>query len=67
VCSQSTLCRWEREGKINPEHTPGGTRRYTLAMLKPHMTHHSPQQRKTIAYARVSSYDQKKDLERQRG
>lgn len=64
--SQSTLRRWEREGKINPERTPGGTRRYTLAMLKPHMAHHSPVQRKTIAYARVSSHDQKKDLERQK-
>lgn len=47
--SQSTLRRWEREGKINPERTPGGTRRYTLAMLKPHMAHHSPLQRQTIA------------------
>jgi len=64
--SQSTLRRWEREGKITPERIPGGTRRYTFAMLKPHMAHHSPVQRKTIAYARVSSHDQKEDLERQK-
>ncbi|MDY6992311.1 MAG: helix-turn-helix domain-containing protein [Pseudomonadota bacterium] len=45
--SQSTRRRWEQEGKINPERTPGGTRQYTFAMLKPHI------QRKTIAHARV--------------
>lgn len=65
VC-QSTLRRWEQEGKIQPERTAGGTRRYTLSMLKPHMAHQSPEQKKTIAYARVSSHDQKEDLERQK-
>jgi len=34
-----TLRRWEREGKIKPERTVGSNRRYTLAMLKPHMAH----------------------------
>ena len=61
-----TLRRWEREGKIKPERTAGGNRRYTLAMLKPHMAHQSPVEKKTLAYARVSSHDQKADLERQK-
>jgi len=62
----STLRRWEREGKIRPERTRGGQRRYTLAMLKPHRAHRSPVEKKTVAYARVSSHDQKDDLERQK-
>jgi len=35
-------------------------------MLKPHMAHRSPVEKKTVAYARVSSHDQKDDLERQK-
>jgi predicted site-specific integrase-resolvase len=61
-----TLRRWEREGKIKPERTVGGNRRYTLAMLKPHMAHQASVAKKTVAYARVSSHDQKADLERQK-
>jgi len=38
----------------------------TLAMLKLHMAHQSPVEKKTVAYARVSSHDQKADLERQK-
>jgi excisionase family DNA binding protein len=64
VC-QGTLRRWEREGKIMPERTPGGTRRYSMAILKPHLIHQNKVVKKTIAYARVSSHDQKKDLLRQ--
>jgi len=60
-----TLRRWEREGKISPERTAGGNRRYTLTMLKPHMAHQTPAEKKTLAYARVSSHDQKADLTRQ--
>ena len=41
-------------------------RRYDLARLKPESIHSAPDTRKTIAYARVSSRDQKKDLERQK-
>ena len=63
--SQSTLRRWEREGKINPERTKGGTRRYSAAILKPHAPVDYSAKKKTIAYARVSSYDQKSDLKRQ--
>ncbi len=62
----STLRRWEREGKIQPERTRGGQRRYTLDMLKPHMAYRSPVEKKTLAYARVSSHDQKADLDQQK-
>jgi putative resolvase len=63
--SISTLRRWELDGKISAERTAGLHRRYDLAKIKPQSVHLSPDCRKTIAYARVSSRDQKKDLERQ--
>ncbi|EJF92273.1 hypothetical protein ME9_01675 [Bartonella taylorii 8TBB] len=65
--SISTLRRWESEGKIISEHTAGGHRRYDLSKLRPELFHSRElSQRKTIAYARVSSHDQKDDLERQK-
>ncbi|MDA8193858.1 MAG: IS607 family transposase [Thermaerobacter sp.] len=64
--SKSTLRRWEREGRLLPdERTAGGQRRYDLAKLRPNAFHAGPGGRTTIAYARVSSPDQKADLERQ--
>ncbi len=57
-----TLRRWEREGKLVPgERTPGGRRRYDLARLRPEQFHVADVARRTIAYARVSSHDQKDD------
>lgn len=64
--SITTLRRWEVEGKLIPERTAGRQRRYDLAKLKPELFHAVPQDRKTIAYARVSSHDQKDELERQK-
>jgi predicted site-specific integrase-resolvase len=64
--SITTLRRWEAEGKLIPERTAGRQRRYDLATLKPDLFHAAPQDRKTLAYARVSSHDQKDDLERQK-
>jgi putative resolvase len=64
--SITTLRRWEVEGKLIPERTAGRQRRYDLAKLKPELFHAAQQDRKTIAYARVSSHDQKADLERQK-
>jgi putative resolvase len=62
-----TLRRWEREGKLIPdERTAGGRRRYDLARLRPECFHAPETARRTIAYARVSSHDQKADLERQK-
>ncbi|MDR1424573.1 MAG: IS607 family transposase [Azoarcus sp.] len=63
----TTLRRWERLGKISPEHTTGGHRRYDLAKLRPSLIRAKPDlNRKTIAYARVSNHEQKDDLERQK-
>ncbi len=61
--SLSTLRRWEACGKLVPERTAGGQRRYSASQLMAQQTPHL--QRKTVAYSRVSSHDQKKDLERQ--
>lgn len=60
--SVSTLRRWESEGKLIPERTASGHRRYDLAQLlgiKSELSY-------TIGYCRVSSHDQKEDLERQK-
>ena len=60
--SVQALRNWEMEGKIMPSHrTPGGQRMYDLAKLLGANNLTYP----TIAYARVSSSDQKEDLERQ--
>ncbi|WP_298225796.1 IS607 family transposase, partial [Acidocella sp.] len=65
--SITTLRRWEAEGRLVAEHAPGGHRRYNLAKLRPEQFRAaSDAGRKTIAYARVSSHDQKDDLERQK-
>jgi predicted site-specific integrase-resolvase len=67
--SIATLRRWEESGKLaegSVARTEGGQRRYDLAVIRPEMFRASPGERKTIAYARVSSHDQKDDLERQK-
>lgn len=63
--STSTLRRWEREKKLIPCRTKGKHRLYLLTDLKLSNHHQTTSERKTIAYARVSSHDQKNDLERQ--
>jgi putative resolvase len=64
--SITTLRRWEAAGKLVAEHTAGGHRRYDLAKLRPELFRAADQgQRKTVAYVRVASHDQKDDLERQ--
>lgn len=60
--SASTLRRWEAENKLVPERTANGHRRYDLAQLLGIKSDNSL----TIGYARVSSHDQKQDLERQK-
>ena len=65
--SITTLRRWEATGRLTAEHTPGGHRRYDLSKIRPEQFRaESEAGRKTIAYARVSSHDQKDDLERQK-
>lgn len=64
--SQETLRRWEADGKIEVERTPGGHRRYDISKLR-HLTPrpNATESRVTLGYARVSSHDQKDDLTRQ--
>jgi predicted site-specific integrase-resolvase len=64
--STSTLRRWEASGRLTPARTEGGQRRYDLAALWPETQGGARAVRKTVAYARVSSHDQKADLERQK-
>lgn len=64
--SITTLRRWEKSGKLRSNRTHSGHRRYDLSKIKPELLHAVDPSRKTIAYARVSSHDQKTDLERQK-
>lgn len=57
--SVDTIRRWENEGKIKSVRTNGGHRRYRLADFV------EQKLGKTLAYACVSSQDQKHDLDRQ--
>lgn len=64
--SISTLRRWDKAGVLVAERTPNGHRRYDINKINPNLLHGINQlDRKTVAYARVSSHDQKEDLERQ--
>ena len=64
--SPQTLRRWEREGRGIPfQKTAGGQRRYDLAKLKSQDVSSLERRQLTLAYARVSSHDQKEDLQRQ--
>ncbi|MGP5493054.1 IS607 family transposase, partial [Psychrobacter celer] len=64
--AQSTLRRWDEDGTLVAKRTENGHRRYDLSEIRPHSLNTPPKlDRKTIAYARVSSRDQKDDLLRQ--
>ena len=63
--SRDTLRHWEKSGKITVERTVKGHRRYNLAALLGAQSRTAVANKKTIAYARVSSHDQKADLVRQ--
>mgnify|MGYP001581668975 CR=1 FL=1 len=56
-----TLRKWEKDGKITSARTEGNHRRYDLSKL----LNIKSDGLLTIAYARVSSHDQKDDLKRQ--
>lgn len=65
-----TLRNWDKNGVLKPDLvTKGKARRYKISELEriqtPRMKVLNNENKKTIAYARVSSHDQKKDLERQ--
>lgn len=57
--------RWEASGRLVPTRTVGNQRRYSLRALDPSFADGMEPSRKTYAYARVSSHDQKEDLIRQ--
>ena len=64
--SISTLRRWDKAGILIAERTPKGHRRYDIHKINPNLLHTiKDTERKTVAYARVSSHGQKQDLERQ--
>ncbi len=63
--TKETLRRWEAAGKFTVERTPKGHRRYDLSKLTGVASKNLVKNRRTIAYARVSSHDQKADLKRQ--
>ena len=63
--STQTLRRWESEGRPVPsQRTRGGQRRYDVSLLIPKQDE-IPRDIITVAYARISSHDQKEDLRRQ--
>jgi len=62
--AELTLYRWTKEGKIRAVRTPGGEYRYPESEIYRILGEQKPQN-KAVIYARVSSADQKEDLERQ--
>jgi putative resolvase len=69
--SISTMRRWDAEGFLLPKfRTAGGHRRYSLQDVESLFSGNSSgpeiSEEKVIAYARVSSFDQKRDLETQK-
>jgi putative resolvase len=63
--SRDTLRRWEAAGKIEVERSASGHRRYDLAQLRGQVLSKSASERTTLAYARVASQVQKKELKKQ--
>lgn len=63
--SISTLRRWDQSNKLNSCFiTTGGHRRYSILKLKEFLGEFiENSKKKVIAYSRVSSHDQRKDLE----
>ena len=60
----STMRRWESEGRLIPERTEGGHRRYDRDALL-NYKYHKENVKLTVGYCRVSSSDQREDLSRQ--
>lgn len=58
----TTLRRWEKAGKIEVERTPTNRRQYDLSKLHGRAPRSPQISKPALAYARVSSRDQKNDL-----
>jgi predicted site-specific integrase-resolvase len=63
--AKETLRRWEKTGVITADRTKKGHRRYDSASLQGLISRKPSNKKYTVAYARVSSHDQKEDLSRQ--
>ena len=65
--SKSTLDRWQKRGQLSPVYTQGGHRRFKREDLLACLGSRLPNKAKkiTLAYCRVSTSNQKDDLERQ--
>lgn len=64
--SVNTLQRWDREGVLSPNHrTPKNRRQYSHQQYLDYFNIGDVTKRKTIIYCRVSSTNQKPDLEKQ--
>ena len=63
--SVKTLQRWDREGILIAKRTPTDRRYYTEDQYLEYIGSSTKSKRKTIAYARVSSANQKDDLQNQ--
>ena len=63
--SVKTLQRWDREGILVAKRTPTNRRYYTEDQYLEYIGSSTKSKRKTIAYARVSSANQKDDLRNQ--
>lgn len=63
-----TIRRWEKSGRLSPAiRTFGGHRRYDSDVIEEILTNKPKVDDKlTVCYTRVSSHDQKEDLERQK-
>lgn len=61
-----TLRRWDKAGRLSPAcRTVGGHRRYDVPAVQAQLGLVKPRAQKTLAYARVSSHDQKEQLQTQ--
>ena len=63
--SVNTLQRWDRQGRLTPQRTPGNRRLYTDEHLSSVRRASRLSRRITTVYARVSSQAQKPDLDNQ--
>ena len=59
-----TIRNWSKQGILKEYRTIGGHRRYDLDEVNS-LRGENKEKKKTVVYTRVSSYDQKEDLERQ--